>query len=90
MEVKSGEIVPEEFDSATALSLMVNYPLLIRRPLMQREDGSKHVGFVLEDVDAWVGLGDGWPAEVPRPNLEGCMSKGETCPMPEPAHGATV
>lgn len=95
-EVKNGEIVPEEFDSATALSLMVNYPLLIRRPLMQAEDGalggSKHVGFVLEDVDAWVGLGDAWPPEIPRPavSLEGCANHGERCPQPEASHGAGV
>ena len=88
VEVKNGEIVPEDFDSATALSLMVNYPLLIRRPLMKKDDGSTHIGFVLEDVDAWVGLGEAWPAEVPRPNLEGCMSKGEVCPTPEVPHGA--
>lgn len=92
VEVKSGELVPEEFDSATALSLMVNYPLMIRRPLMQAEDGSKHVGFVLEEVDAWVGLGDAWPAEVPRPgaaaSMEGCISGGESCPEPEASHGA--
>lgn len=96
VEVKNGELVPEEFDSATALSLMVNYPLMIRRPLMQTEDGRKLVGFVLEEVDAWVGLGDAWPAEVPRPDamatLEGCRRGGESCPTPvageaEP-HGA--
>lgn len=94
VEVKNGELVPEEFDSATALSLLVNYPLLIRRPLMQAEDGeqcgSKMVGFVLEEIDAWVGIGDAWPAEVPRhgAQLEGCMSHGEACPSPAPRHGA--
>ncbi len=92
-EVKSGEIVPEMMDATTAVSLMVNYPLLIRRPLMQRDDGSTHVGFVLEEVEAWVGLGDAWPAEVPRQtpaNLEGCMSKGEACPSPEVSDEATA
>ena len=87
-EVKSGEIVPEELDRATALSLMVNYPLLIRRPLMQAMDGemsgSYHVGFVLEDVDAWIGLGDAWPKEAPRPvSAEGCVHPaGQQCPVP--------
>lgn len=93
-EVKSGELVPESFDAATALSLMVNHPLMIRRPLMQTEDGSKMVGFVLEEVDAWVGLGDAWPDEMPRPSptasLEGCRSAGESCPEPEVSHGATA
>jgi nitrogenase-associated protein len=86
-EVKNGDIVPEEFDSATALSLLVNYPLLIRRPLMQAEDGSRHVGFVLEDVDAWIGLGDAWPADAAnpraRPNVEACVHpQGQYCPTP--------
>ncbi len=89
-EVKNGEIVPEEFDSGTALSLLLNYPLLIRRPLMQAEDGemrgSRHVGFVLEDVDAWIGLGDAWPPEAPRPPVEGCIhgnDGADHCPVPE-------
>lgn len=84
-EVRTGEIVPEAFDSSTALSLMVDNPLLIRRPLMQREDGSTHVGFVLEEVDAWVGLGDAWPAEVRRPIVEGCTSGNESCQLRVPA-----
>jgi nitrogenase-associated protein len=93
VEVKNGEIVPEMMDATTAVSLMVNYPLLIRRPLMKREDGCTHVGFVLEEVDDWVGLGDAWPAEVPRPataSLEGCMSKGEACPPPRIGNEATA
>jgi len=83
-EVKNGEIVPEEFDSATALSMLVKYPHLIRRPLMRTDDGGHHVGFVLEDVEAWVGLGDAWPAEAPRPAVEGCVhTDGQRCPPPE-------
>lgn len=90
VEVKNGEIVPEQFDRASALSLMVNCPLLIRRPLMQRDDGSTHVGFVLEEIDAWVGLGDAWPAQLPRPGLEGCAKRGESLPSAEPARGAAA
>jgi nitrogenase-associated protein len=87
-EVKSGEIVPEEIDAATALSLFVSHPIFIRRPLMQAMDGemsgSHHVGFVLEDVDAWVGLGDAWPKDAPRPlSAEGCVHpEGDRCPLP--------
>ena len=73
VEVKTGEIVPEAFDAEAALALMVDNPLMIRRPLMQAADGGRHVGFVLEAVDAWIGLGDAWPQEVPRPEtLENC------------------
>jgi nitrogenase-associated protein len=83
-EVKNGEIVPEEVDAATALSLFVANPIFIRRPLMQADDGSHHVGFVLEDVDAWVGLGNAWPEGVPRPtSVEGCVNpEGDRCPEP--------
>jgi len=83
-EVKSGEIVPEDIDAATALSLFVANPIFIRRPLMQADDGSHHVGFVLEDVDAWVGLGDAWPEGSPRPaSAEGCVHpEGDRCPEP--------
>lgn len=84
-EVKNGTIVPEEIDAATALSLFVNHPIFIRRPLMQAVDDepriSRHVGFVLEDVEAWIGLGDAWPPEVPRPAVGGCAHPdGRHCP----------
>ena len=42
--VKDGEIVPESLDEATALGLLQNNPLLIRRPLME-SGGVRHVGF---------------------------------------------
>ena len=34
--IKSGEIVPEKLDAASAVALMVDDPLLIRRPLVGR------------------------------------------------------
>lgn len=87
-EIKNGDIVPEEVDAATALSLFVNHPIFIRRPLMQAMDGglrgSRHVGFVLEDVDAWVGLGAAWPPDAPRPAVEACAHPdGRHCPAPD-------
>jgi nitrogenase-associated protein len=36
--IKSGQIVPEELDEMTALALLLTYPLLIRRPLIQVGD----------------------------------------------------
>ncbi len=53
--VKSGEIVPEELDEATALGLLVNHPLLIRRPLLEVGD-ERMAGFDVAAVDAWLGL----------------------------------
>lgn len=56
--VKGGEIVPEALDAEAALALLLAEPLLIRRPLMQRPDGARLVGFELAEVAAFVGLGD--------------------------------
>ena len=53
--VKSGEIVPEEFDEATALGLLQADPLLIRRPLLEVA-GVRRAGFDAAAIDAWIGL----------------------------------
>ncbi|MDF5722591.1 MAG: nitrogenase-associated protein [Rhizonema sp. PD37] len=53
--IKSGEVVPEQINEETALSEMVNDPVLIRRPLIQVGD-RREVGFDVEKVDAWIGL----------------------------------
>jgi nitrogenase-associated protein len=75
--VKSGEIRPETLNSYSALDLLLQDPLLIRRPLMQRTDtGARHVGFDTAAVDAWVGLGTN-PASAST--LEGCASPTERC-----------
>lgn len=60
--VKSGEVVPEKLDAQTALVLMLQDPLLIRRPLLEIGDTSsgqslrREVGFDVEKLDAWIGL----------------------------------
>lgn len=43
--VRDGEIVPEALDPDRALGLMLATPLLIRRPLLELEDGTRLVGF---------------------------------------------
>lgn len=53
--VKSGEIVPEDFDEETALGLLQTHPLLIRRPLLEA-GGERRVGFDAAAIDAWIGL----------------------------------
>lgn len=53
--VKSGEIIPSELNEETALALMVEDPILIRRPLMQVGD-LLTVGFNLEQVNTWLPL----------------------------------
>jgi nitrogenase-associated protein len=53
--VKEGRVNPDEIGAREALDLMLQTPLLIRRPLLE-VDGRRHVGFVQEEIDAWIGL----------------------------------
>jgi len=74
-KVKSGEVQPEALTADAALALMLQEPLLIRRPLMETAQGeqtSRMVGFETDAVAAWVGLGER-PPEGPR-SLEGCAA----------------
>jgi len=69
--IKSGEIVPEELDEPTALALLRDNPLLIRRPLLQVGD-ERRVGFDATAIHAWIGLKD-----VPDEDLEACRHGGD-------------
>ncbi|HXY57816.1 MAG TPA: ArsC/Spx/MgsR family protein [Methylocystis sp.] len=53
--VKSGEVDPMALAPEAALRLMLDDPLLIRRPLM-RVGERREVGFDPSVVDAWIGL----------------------------------
>jgi len=53
--VKSGEVDPAACTEAEALRLMLQDPLLIRRPLM-RVGERREAGFGQALVDAWIGL----------------------------------
>jgi nitrogenase-associated protein len=53
--VKSGEVDPSKLSETTALALMIEDPLLIRRPLM-RVGERREAGFDQAVVDGWVGL----------------------------------
>lgn len=53
--VKSGEVKPAELSAEAALSLMLEDPLLIRRPLIQVGE-RREAGFDQAAVDAWIGL----------------------------------
>jgi nitrogenase-associated protein len=53
--VKAGDVIPETLDAETALLMMVQNPLLIRRPLMQVGD-RRSIGFDVAIIDAWIGL----------------------------------
>ena len=54
-KVKSGEVEPEKIDADTALKLMLDEPLLIRRPLIQVGYRGE-VGFDAKVIDSWIGL----------------------------------
>ena len=53
--IKHGEVEPDKLTEQEALALMLENPLLIRRPLMKVGD-SLMVGFDQEAVDNWIGL----------------------------------
>jgi nitrogenase-associated protein len=53
--IKYGEIEPDKLAASEALALMLENPLLIRRPLMQAGD-SLMAGFDQQEVDKWIGL----------------------------------
>ncbi|MEW6163852.1 MAG: ArsC/Spx/MgsR family protein [Pseudomonadota bacterium] len=84
--VKSGEIVPETLDEATALGLLQNHPLLIRRPLMQVGE-ERMAGFDVTAVHAWIGLG----AEPPTDDMEACRhgEDGHVCQGHHPEQPCT-
>ncbi|OAI10401.1 nitrogenase-associated protein [Methylomonas koyamae] len=53
--IKQGLIDPETLDEDQAIALMVEQPLLIRRPLMEA-DQRRVSGFDENEIDAWLGL----------------------------------
>ena len=75
--IKSGEIVPETLDGEAALALMLEDPLLIRRPLMQCGE-RRTAGFEPEHLRDWLGPPE--PAAEPA-DLERCRRK-DPCPSP--------
>ncbi len=75
--VKSGEIIPEQLDADTALHLMLQDPLLIRRPLIEAE-GRNEVGFDQELIRDWLGLTFGGS------DLETCPRSASHTPCPVP------
>ncbi|MEP9366586.1 ArsC/Spx/MgsR family protein [Xanthobacter sp. VNH20] len=76
--VKSGEIVPDRLDAASALALMMADPLLIRRPLVERGD-ERCAGFDREPVTSWLRDADALKA------VQGCTRPDVPAGCPEPA-----
>ena len=69
--IKEGEVQPERIDADAALRLMVQDPLLIRRPLLE-VGGECRAGFDPLEVRLWIGLvaGDGAPYSESCPRTD--------------------
>jgi nitrogenase-associated protein len=79
-QVKSGEIDPARVDAREALSLMLDNPLLIRRPLLET-DSWRLTGFDAEQIELRLGMNGN--KEEPR-SLEACPRAHEAKPCPNP------
>lgn len=82
--VKSGAVVPEALDEATALALMLDDPLLIRRPLMQAGE-QRQAGFDAERLQEWLGALPVMEDDASAPDLERC-ARTHGCPAPAAPH----
>jgi nitrogenase-associated protein len=82
--IKSGEIIPAQLDAETALNLMINDPLLIRRPLMQVGE-RREVGFDRDKIATWIGLEAADPSgQIVRDQL--IQQDLQTCPNSNKSH----
>lgn len=82
--IKAGVVHPNQLDADTALSLMLENPLLIRRPLWQIGDRYE-VGFDIARLEEWMRLQTLSPALAalhPAPTHQDL----ETCPRSHSAH----
>ena len=75
--VKSGEIEPERIEAVAAIDLMLEDPLLIRRPLIEA-DGQCCAGFDREPVLSLL------QRDEDLDDVQGCTRPDATTPCPEP------
>ncbi|WP_013321705.1 ArsC/Spx/MgsR family protein [Gloeothece verrucosa] len=84
--IKSGEVIPNQLDESSALSLMIADPLLIRRPLIQVGEVYQS-GFDPAQIDAWIGLDPQKPVTedletCPRSQSESKTASDHSCKIP--------
>ena len=80
--IKHGDVSPSAVDEQQALALMLQDPLLIRRPLL-RVGENRQVGFNLVSIDRWIGLAG--IGDVDGDALQGCAREAtheQPCDMP--------
>jgi len=82
-QVKSGAIDPARVDAAAALLMLLENPLLIRRPLIETEQW-KLVGFDAQQLRERLGLAD----SEPRPDPEACIRPQAAQHSPDNPHDA--
>ena len=51
--IKNGEVIPEKLSADEAISLMLDHPILIRRPLLEI-DGKRFCGFDPQQLSQWL------------------------------------
>jgi nitrogenase-associated protein len=73
--VKSGAVDPAAIDADAALAIMLDDPLLIRRPLVET-DGLRCAGFDREPVTSLLG-------GSAKGDLEACSRPSAPCPDPQ-------
>jgi nitrogenase-associated protein len=74
--IKSGEIDPAAFNADAALAILLDEPLLIRRPLVEA-DGQRCAGFDREPVTSLLG-------SAADPDAEACSKGATSTPCPDP------
>jgi nitrogenase-associated protein len=82
--LKSGEIKPDQLTPELALAMMLEDPLLIRRPLMQVGD-RREAGFDQAKVDAWIGL-----QKTKVPVRDSCLEEQSPVPVRQCGSAAEV
>lgn len=72
--VRSGAINPDAFDASdatTVLSMLIENPILIHRPLLE-VDGICRAGFDVRQIHAWIGLSAAFGEGASIGNAEAC------------------
>ena len=70
--IQSGAIDPDSFDASdvtSVLSLFIDHPILIRRPLLE-VDGVCRAGFDIPLIHAWIGLSAAFGEDAVVNNLD--------------------
>lgn len=79
--IKSKDVLPEMLSESAAIQLMLDDPLLIRRPLLQVGD-RRESGFDQERIDHWIGLSAEQVEALASQDMESCRRHDKPWPGP--------